>query len=72
MDALGETPAPDALVTRDRLERAIKKTWAKDERNADALVLAEEKLVRAKRLKAENWSLGWGVCDPLAPGRGAR
>jgi len=73
MDAPGETPppyAPDALVTRDRVERAIKKTLAKDERNADSLVLAEEKLARARRMQAENWSLGWGVCDPLAPGTG--
>lgn len=73
MDAPGESPppdAPDALVTRDRVERAIKKTLAKDERNADALVLAEEKLARARRMQAENWSLGWGVCDPLAPGTG--
>ncbi|KAF0235002.1 MAG: hypothetical protein FD177_161 [Desulfovibrionaceae bacterium] len=70
MDALDQTPAPDSLVTRDRVERAIKKTWAKDERNADSLVLAEEKLARARRMQAENWSLGWGVCDPLAPGTG--
>jgi len=70
MEALGETPPEDALVTRDRVERAIKKTLAKDERNADSLVLAEEKLARARRMQAENWSLGWGVCDPLAPGTG--
>jgi len=70
MDALGETPPPDALVTRDRVERAIRKTLAKDERNADSLVLAEEKLARARRMQAESWSLGWGVCDPLAPGPG--
>lgn len=70
MEALGETPPDDALVTRDRVERAIKKTLAKDERNADSLVLAEEKLARARRMQAEGWSLGWGVCDPLAPGTG--
>lgn len=70
MDALGETPPEDALVTRDRVERAIRKTLAKDERNADSLVLAEEKLARARRMQAEKWSLGWGVCDPLAPGTG--
>jgi len=70
MEALGETPPDTALVTRDRVERAIKKTLAKDERNADSLVLAEEKLARARRMQAENWSLGWGVCDPLAPGTG--
>jgi len=68
MQSRGESPPADELVTMDRLERAIRKTQAKDMRNADYVLLAEEKLARAKRLQAEKWAMGWTVCDPLAPG----
>ena len=60
----GENPPETELVNRDRLERAIRKTAAKDARNADYVDMAEEKLKRARRLAAEGWSLGWGLCRP--------
>ena len=68
MQSRGESPPADALVTVDRVERAIRKTLAKDMRNADYVLLAEEKLARAKRLRAQAWTMGWTGCDPLAPG----
>ncbi|MBI4807251.1 MAG: hypothetical protein HY795_18710 [Desulfovibrio sp.] len=68
MQSRGESPPSDALVTQDRVTRAIRKTQAKDMRNADYILLAEEKLARARRLQAEGWAMGWTVCDPLAPG----
>lgn len=72
MQSRGETPPTDALVTLDRVERAIRKTQAKDMRNADYVLLAEEKLARARRLQAEGWTMGLTVCDPLAPGGAPR
>jgi len=66
----GENPPENELATRDRVERAIRKTAAKDMRNADYVVLAEEKLARARRLQAEGWSMGWGLC-PLSQKNGA-
>lgn len=59
MQAHGETPAPEALVTLERLEKALLKTKAKDLRNADSFLLAEQKLQRAERRQAEKWALGW-------------
>ncbi|WP_243362345.1 hypothetical protein [Fundidesulfovibrio terrae] len=67
MRARGENPPDGDLVNRDRLERAIRKTAAKDSRNADYVDMAEEKLARARRLEAEGWSLGWSLCRPSAP-----
>ena len=72
MQSRDESPPADALVTADRVERAIRKTLAKDMRNADYVLLAEEKLARAKRLQAEAWTMGWTGCDPLAPGGAAK
>lgn len=68
MQSRGESPPADALVTVDRVERAIHKTLAKDMRNADYVLMAEEKLARSKRLQAEAWTMGWSSCDPLTPG----
>lgn len=59
MKRLGEEPGPDALVTRDRVERAIRKTLAKDDRNADYVLLAREKFERALRRQAQGWRMGW-------------
>ena len=67
MEARNEPSPEGALVTKDRVELAIRKTLAKDERNADSLVLAEQKLARAKRLQAEAWTMGWTACDPQTP-----
>ncbi|WP_243440109.1 hypothetical protein [Fundidesulfovibrio soli] len=57
----GETPPDTQLVTRERAGLALGKCLAKDARNADYVLLAKEKLERAKRLKAENWSMGWSL-----------
>ncbi|MFP5238399.1 MAG: hypothetical protein ACLGQW_01085 [Acidobacteriota bacterium] len=57
----GETPPDTALVTRERAQLALGKCLAKDARNADYVLLAQEKLDRAKRLKAEGWSMGWSL-----------
>jgi len=64
MQASGDTPPPAALVTPERVERAIRKTQAKDLRNADAFALAEEKLARAKTRQAEKWRMG--MAGPVA------
>lgn len=61
MQARGETPPDTQLVTRERAALAFGKTLAKDARNADYVLLAQEKLDRAKRLKAEHWSMGWSL-----------
>ena len=70
-----ENPPEDALVTRDRVERAIRKTLAKDERNADYVLLAREKLGRALRRQAQGWRMGWlspsAFSQPGQPAQGA-
>ena len=61
MEARGENPPQDKLVTRERAALALGKCLAKDARNADYVLLAKEKLERAKRLQAEGWSMGWSL-----------
>jgi len=65
-----QSPPQDALVTLERAENALRKTQAKDLRNANDLTLAEEKLGRAKRRAAEGWSLG-AACPAGDPGPAA-
>jgi hypothetical protein len=67
MKARGENPPEDVLPNRARVELAHRKTLAKDERNADYVLLADEKLQRAKRLQAQGWTMGWTGADPAAP-----
>lgn len=62
MVRLDENPPPEALVTRERTQRALRKTLAKDLRNADYVLLAEEKLARALRRQAQGWRAGWLAC----------
>lgn len=71
MASRGDTPAPGALVNQERLDTAILKTQAKDVRNADALVMAEEKLARARQRQAIQWRLDFS-CPPGAPGAAAQ
>ncbi|MFZ5426630.1 MAG: hypothetical protein ACOZEN_06625 [Thermodesulfobacteriota bacterium] len=66
MQTRGDTPPPDALVTLERVERAIRKTQAKDLRNADALTLAAEKLERARNRHAGQWRMGWAGPETAA------
>ena len=70
MQTRGDTPPPDALVTLERVERAIRKTQAKDLRNADALALAEEKLERARLREAGKWRMGWAGPEKAAASGG--
>lgn len=67
MKARNENPPDDVLPNRARVELAYRKTLAKDERNADYVLLADEKLRRAKRLRDQSWTMGWAGADPSAP-----
>jgi len=69
--ALDENPPDDVLANRERVELALAKTLAKDVRNADYVVLAEEKLERARLRQARGWSLGWSGAPAGAAGPGA-
>jgi hypothetical protein len=74
MKARGEFSSGDALVDRERAERALRKTRARDTRNADYVLLAEQNLARARRLRDEGWTMGWSlvgtaVCGPREPGK---
>lgn len=71
MESRGETPPGDVLPSKERVQGAIRKTLAKDERDADYVGFAEEKLARVRRLRAESWTMGWacrssrGSASPL-------
>lgn len=59
----------DSLTTTARIQRAIRKAQAKDVRNADYVDLAREALERAKRLRDQDWRMGWTTaCEPWPAG----
>ncbi|GFK95741.1 hypothetical protein NNJEOMEG_03609 [Fundidesulfovibrio magnetotacticus] len=69
----GEEPADDELVTRERAELALLKALTKDVRNADYVLLAEEKLARARLREAARWRLTWSgepAPDPVSEASG--
>jgi hypothetical protein len=64
MKARGESPAGDVLADRERAEMALRKTLAKDTRNADYVLLARQNLDRARSLQAKGWTMGWSLGGP--------
>jgi len=69
----GDPPA-HVLVNKERTEFALRKTQAREARVAGDLDLGREKFERAKRLRAQKWTMGWFTCgaEPcsLGPGPG--
>jgi len=73
LDKRGDQPA-HVLANKERTEFALMKTMARQARTAADLSLGQEKFERAKRLRAEKWTMGWFACDDasftLGPGAG--
>ncbi len=68
MKELADAPAPqdarEPLVTPERARAAYLKSLAKRVRDADYVLLAKEKLERAKLLRDARWTPGWSVANP--------